>query len=484
MNTGGKMIINKMIMYEMGTYNSLAIRPYQSHLDMDSIKHFNELTHGGTNLTTTNLSGIAGSIIRPSGQSIGEVSMSNGWDTPRFAFMMQVELEIMGVKSHQVLTGYTDHVGFSYHSESFDPNMILHFNTSILLRSHMMSGANGRYQQTTVQNASHILTGIPTKDRNVYGGTQGASPTVSMRPEDVFSRIGTPMIMESSYADAIDTRVDFSLGAKKSRRSNASAPQYLSSVLTAHTTAQRQSDISYDDDSEIAGRAKGMVKEDTFAADSFLNSFSQNGTIREGATLAWSELTYTNPHVSDLCVVVRRRAGAPVHQAGSTEGWHGSTIETIAATIISHAVPALMLDLMLTTVHFTATNSTIDGQYAISINHVETFASGIDPTPYVQRFIDKVRYELLDDISKRNQMSFSIDVKCDAIGESFIRVSLNGQPEIDYMMPSFCDALSAPVIAGGIDNLITVASDLNSLTSNLDYTAGSTDISSLIASGV
>jgi len=469
------MTVHRLMFFEVGSYHALAIRPYQTHADAQSLGIFNDVTFGGTNLNPNAIAQGCDGLVRPVAQASGNANIAGGWDETRFVFLMNVSIEKMGTTIHQVLSGYTDHMGLSLQG-SLNPEMRLHFNNSVEIRQSQILGPNGRQMQMAVRDASHIMTdSVGNVNSPTAGGWGNAQNNMnyacSMRPQDIFHRVGgSALLQESVYTNnAIDSRVSFIQGPKKSRRSNASAPIYLSRLLSAHQTAERNSMDAMDDDLAIYDAAKGSVAEQSMMDDGFLSSLDAHSQIMATGSLTYGELCMSNPHVDQICEVVKRKAGAPIHHGRDANHWNGANNETLIATILSHSVPALMLDLMLLGVEFTATNSTMDTDYAVAVTGANSFAENIDLTPYVTRFIDRLKLEILSDISRRNRISFGIQMRCDIVSDTVIDITLDGNTE-RFSMPSFCDALTTPVFTNQRTDLDNVANDIISISSNLETT--------------
>ena len=471
------MTVQRLMFFEMGSYHALALRPYQTHTDAQSIGIFNDVTNGGTNLSTNAVAQGCDGLVRPSAQAAGMANIAGGWDERRFVFLMHVSFEKMGVTIYQVLSGYTDRFDLSLNG-TLSPDMMLHFNNSVEIRQSAILGANGRQMQMSVRDASHILTdSVGGVNQNGYpggwgAGTQSLNYSCSMRPMDIFHRSGVPSVLhESSYTNnAVDGRVSFLQGPKKSRRSNSSAPVYLSRLLTAQQTAERNSLDAMDDDQTIHNAAAGQVIEQSMMDDGFISTLDNHSQIMSTAAISYGELCSFNPHVDGITQVIKRKAGAPMRHGRDSNHWNGANNETLIATILSHSVPALMLDLMLLGVEFTATNSTIDSDYAVAVTGANSFAEGIDLQPYVTRFIDRLKFEILSDISRRNRISFGIHMRCDVAADTTIDITLDGNTE-RFTMPSFCDALATPVFTTQRTDLDNVANDIMSISNNLEATA-------------
>ena len=107
------MTIERLMFFEVGSYHALALRPYQTHTDPQSLNIFNDVTLGGTNLNPNAIAQGCDGLVRPAAQHAGMVNIAGGWDQNRMVFLMNVSIEKMGVKIYQVLSGYTDYMGLS-----------------------------------------------------------------------------------------------------------------------------------------------------------------------------------------------------------------------------------------------------------------------------------------------------------------------------------------------------------------------------------
>lgn len=466
MNTQSIMRITRLLFTETGTYNDMALRPYQAYADVPLLNAMKEATHGGTNLQPSVLAGIAGSVLRPATQSMGAVSIINNWDTPRLRFLMEVvHTDSLLGESVQYLTGYTDHVGVNWQTGSIDPRMQLYINNSIQTRRILETTAVGTMNRQAVVSAAQLLSGEYTPDfRNVHQNT------FTMRPQDVFMTMGASVLREHN-SHIIDTRQAFSAGnLKLSARSNTSAPSYLSRVMKGYRTAMQTADTT-DDMALMMEKAVGVVPEPTLSTDPFLGLAQRRHTaLLEHSWISYGELLGISPELDHIVTLVARKNSPYMmhHERGQSERWEGTTHETILATVLSHSVPSLMMDLMLTKLAFLVTNQTLDGSFQIQFAHATGFAQGVDLTPYLQLFEQRLVTEVLRDLTHNNQLGVSLSLQFDILGDTVLDISVNSGPVIRYVTPSFCDALMAPVITNNSQNLHALANDISTLVENLE----------------
>jgi hypothetical protein len=135
----------------------------------------------------------------------------------------------------------------------------------------------------------------------------------------------------------------------------------------------------------------------------------------------------------------------------------------VIATTLSNAVPALMMELAITKLAFQSTNRNIGGAITTFIGNVDSF-SNMDMSPAIDLFIQKLEATVLQDISMNGDIDFAIQMKIDLVGETWINLSFAGQPPMDFVTPSFCDALMVPVLTNSREHSIHVAQDFEQLT--------------------
>ncbi len=461
------MQIRRLFMVETGSYEDMMLRPYDtSNMNTKHLLQLQEVTQGGRNLAAPTLAGIAGQIVRPASQPQGMAQIPNGWGERRLRFLMEVvEPDGFGGEQVQYLTGFTNYVGVvnNFSQMHLDPNMELYFNTSITTRRVPYQTPMGLSMEQRITDASHILTGHYNPSPGHLNHT-----THTMRPQDVFDAVGASTLTQFG-ADVIDTRTTFaSSKLKKSIRANTSAPTYLSRLLTTHQNVMMGADTS-DDLGKIMAEASGVVREPGITTDPFLNELILRTKLAHGGSITYGELCRLQPGLDDIVHVVLATGinAAHNHQRGLAEGWQGNTHETIMANILIHAVPALMMDLMITKVGFTATNRTQDGQTEVLLTGVRTFTENVDMEPYLNRFIMRLKAEVLNDLSMNGLIDYYIQATFDAMGETVIDISVGGQPSIRYVSPSFADALFVPVVTNDQFVLNKLANDISTLAENL-----------------
>lgn len=457
--------ITKLVFVQTGTYNDLLARPYQTDItDQNTILRLQEATEGGTNVTSAALATVAGSVIRPAAHAEGVIPILNGWSTPRLRFFMEIEYDapMGGVKLTQILCGYTDYVGVTP-SGNVDPNMRLFFNSSIKLRHVMEMSPVGRVVRPNVVEATHLLHD-PVADPET-GFSQHT--TYTMRPEDLFNRMEHSLLPAGEVRDLRSELIP-SQRIKKSRLSNNYSPTYLSQVLQAYQSVTAEDDYTASE-KNIFRQARGQVREGLLSDDMALRLLSNYSQLNECGSLTYGELLAIDPTLEGRAIF---NLPGPIqqqtmHRTGQTEYWDGPNAETVAATILANALPALMMDHMLAKLAISATNEVIGGGYDIRVLGAVGFSDKIDLSPYVENLLRRFEIEILRDLTRNNEFSINLLVHADIIGETRIRIELNGQGEVEYVMPSFCNALVAPVLTRNQQTVAELTSDVEGIMGSL-----------------
>lgn len=455
-----------LLMVHTNTYNDQVIRPFEANVNTNIMESLREATQYGESISSAGLAGVAGSVLRPQAQAASGIVMYNGWDTRRIRFMLSVTVPMGGGGFvHEVVSGYTDHYGLSVDGTSVDPNMRLFFNNTVVMNSCQVPTAGmGMQNQVRVAEATHLLMPAP-------GYSNGSAiDTHTMRPEDLMNAISTNMITDGSR---LDMRTNFAMSpVKKSYRTNALAPEYLARTLKAVDHAM-QIDNNMEHNTLYA-EARGFVKEPMLNADMFIGMLAHRTRFKENGFITYAELCAVFPETESVRTTIMPREAQRVTSMmpgrGETEYWHMPTNETVIATILTHAVPALMMELMLTKLTFTATNMTLNGQPEIQFRDPRGFIDGMDMTPYVQRFMHRFLTEVMADITRNNLFQVNLAMTCNILGDTMITISISGGASVDYVAPSFCDAMFSPLITTDLFAFQAMAHDLDTLNNNLSAT--------------
>lgn len=460
-------VINKLIITETGSYNPQYHRPYNANLNGVNTALYNEITQGQPTVRPEQLAGFAGTILQPTAEPQSNVFIPNDFSNRRCVFLMEVVTRTQhGNEIVEIITGYTNHLGISLQSRAIDPNMQFWINNSVMVRKIHQGTQLGNQLFSTVTDASHVL--IPP---SMMGGApnplmmpgQVAGGLRTMTPADVVGEISKNSFPGAEVDDYRGKLVGSDI--RKSKRINGVMANYLSKTVTGINQAAMSAEAVSTDAMALFSGARDLVRESYISNDAFLTFLNEYTSFKNYRCVTYGELCQAFPQLDNVTKVSvlgnAARSSLPVQ--GQTEYMHTVTKETVVATILANAIPALMMDLMITSLNLEASNETMDGTVFSRVTNVMSFAD-VDMTTYIERFRFMLATVIFPDVTDCNQSTITLRMNVDIMSNSHIQISINGGPFVDYTIPTFCDALFAPVVTPNPMTLSGIASVVTCLT--------------------
>jgi hypothetical protein len=471
--------IVRFVIQETGTYEDQFRRPYQTHLDGQTQNELINALDGAKAITPSKIAGIANQFIRPSATPESQIGIVNGWECKRLRFFLEIQTEdFIGNVTSEYVVGYTDHPGISFGGH-LDPNMVFFINAINTTRTTKVVTPLGNQTHHNLIDASHVLVdssyqGIMSKQNKTYG----------LRPEDVFNKMEfTDVMNQMSDTDMmIDTVGTITTNAVKSKRANSIVPVYASSMLDSYLQTRRTE--SFSDVSQIRTNAAAVVESDSVARDPFMSFMRGRNHLGATNTFTMGDLMDYDKNVSYVTTVVPVSNGynSNLHQRGMTASWGGSDYTTLFATMLSQSVPSYMLQYSINKIHFFSTNMDIGGNITTRVANVKSFTDG-DISQHIQTFIFRLENELLKGLSHNNQTAYQLEMICDLLGETWIKLSINNEPMVDYVCPSFCDSLMVPVVTQNENTVISIASDFDNIMTSIGDSVYNPNGSAMMSTG-
>jgi hypothetical protein len=477
----GSLRIVKLIAQETGTYNPLYSRPYETHVSpgqLDSIAERVERNSGGS-ITPTMFAGMASGILTPSATPQNEIHIPYGWTDRRIRFVMEVEAQTnTGVTLVYYFQGYTSYLGISP-SGNVDPTMEFIINSVVTVaRTQQMIPNVGVTMVDRIKDSSHILNGAILRKNNTQD-------VYSIRPQDVFSGIqvgylnNAHNLMGKQRSKIVDTRAQFCDDSIGSKRNNSISSNFLSTVVSSYQDAQNLAEFGQHD-SDITERARTLAfQNDPFISDNaFIRALSSIKGYGSTSSFTIGDLARIDPNIQYTFkyTALAPTVKASMHYTGQTSYWNGTDRETLIATILSNAVPALMMDLMFTKLVFRSTNADVTGRPTTIFADGKSLTN-LDPTNQYNIFKTRFETEVMFDITYGNQDTYMLDMSSNLFGETTLSISINGGPTITYTTPSFCDSLNTPVVTTDKDNFFKLTHDFESIFNYINE--GNTSIQSI-----
>lgn len=462
--------VAKLLIQETGTYNQQFLRPYVTDTTIGG-QELNRLAAkmvgNSTNpiLNPLSVVGSGSGFITRQATPEASIGIKNGWDQRRIRFIIEVVVDMLsgGSNSHYY-TGYTDFPGVSASTGSIAPDMVFYINSITKTRAIIHHTPMGEVMNQNVVASQHVLFD------NDYAGFSNPNLKRTMRPEDIYTSLGNSLL----FADAdfqksgFDSRNTLRNTALTADRSLSTPAHYITSVVNNYIHATELEAFGQNEEAVYENaRAVAMAEPSSSPSheDPFMNALSSlRGGVPTNGYFTYQELQRLDPNVINVTnyAIVAQTQVNQLHHAGQTNHWGGSDRMTSAAALLSNAVPALMMELMITRLTFKSTNHDIGGRPRTDILYGRGF-SNMDMTMHYERF--KLLFEklIVSDLTYGNSMGYFIEMNVDLMGETWIKISLDGQPPIDYVTPSFCDALFSPIITTSQETILNLSQDFSSL---------------------
>ncbi len=460
---GERMQVKRLLIKDTGTYEEQYRRPYTAEFTGHTASVFQEKLAGVSKYTPSALSGIAEYFVHPTADFESKVLIPNGWGEKRMRFIMEIEHTWnMGATVSMVVLGYTTHVGVT-HAGNIDMNMEFYVNSILELKYANRHTPLGNQVIAQVNDSSHVFA------NNDWNDIYTSQKDNTMRPSDIFTLMDRTQC--GSLGDnCFDARIAVTRNAIKSKRSNCLPSNYAAGILQSYNAANLTSGQMGAAEASVLESARGYAGESLASQDPFLVAVAHIREAGIGNVFTFQDLLRLDPNIARP-EVTQVRFNVPTqrmqpHHTGQTQHWGGTDTETLVATSLTQSVPGLLMETALAFIWFKATNYTLTNAAEIIPIDVKQFGSG-DNTAPIDSFFYRLENEVLRGISKNNQMSYMLEMRVDLLGETWVSIAVNGGPSVDYVTPSFADALLVPVITSNDQHAVGVASNFDTLIHHL-----------------
>jgi hypothetical protein len=466
-NRLNRAVVEYFWLMETGSYNQQFRRPYETNITPQLLVEVqNSVGQHGT-ISPSMLAGVAGSIITPQAAPEAAAPIYNGWETKRLSFVLVVVItNPLGAPVREYILGYTDHCGVAGMQHAIDPNMIFVINSVVKTRDTVLNDHMGNpYVQSSIVSVNQILS-----DLNFQGLKMNQGPGERMlRPQDVFQTMGSSMIRDGGYGAQhegfVDARTLLTGAPAISSRHNNNSSHYMARIMDAWRLGQMEKDAPNEAALQMA--ATGFARETAMNTMDFLTQLGSITGNVSSTTFRFGDLAQLDPQVGEKMTIQLQSPAqkTQTHQAGMTETFQGVSYATHAVTILANGVPPLMVANTLNVVHLQATNRTMNGMIEVQVLDVKSFINA-DVSQFISNFIGRMQADLLPTISSGNQVDFALNLKMNIFGESWISISFQGEPAVDYVIPSFADTAITPVVTSTTTRQDQIAFDIGNLLDN------------------
>lgn len=484
-------VANKSFFVESGTYQPVFLRPYETSYNEDIAQQYYNETEGGTKIVPAAFSNISASILRPSAAHHGTIGIDNGWGERRMSFVLEVMVpDSFGSSRSVVLTGYTNHTDVGIVNKTFDPEMRLYLNTSTIINTITQRLADGTLTaRKAIVDSSHLLNSTVMNNIRTslaQGDLYRDNTLWYATPYNVINEMSNIHMGNTNsnlYGDnrLLDFRQRTSeKDVKRSKRENTIPTSYLSKILRGVSDNLTNMDIGISEDEHRALiNASMSVKEEQAMIDPLIMELAVKTGYSDYGFVTWRELCNIVPNLDSVTRFSTRasnvvQTNTPDAVAGNFQNWQGVTFETTIANSISQLVPAMMTTCMIGSITFAFSNDNPTFAPMVSITSGQTMIDGIPFTNMARAFESRFISEVVPMLTDQGRTLINMIVQCSLGTETYISVSRNGEPEVPFCAPTFCDSLYTPILAPAQQNLTNIATDLQNIAnsvSNYNYMA-------------
>lgn len=463
--------IAKLIMQETGTYNPMFQRPYETHVTQDIFNNIVQKVEEtrGAEITGSTLAGVASALVTPTAHHNGEISIPYGWAEKRIRFILEAHVKTrFGSDMIFFFQGFTSHLGVGYSGHSFDLDMEFYINSFIRVSRMEKYTPTGLITRDIITDAASIVNGQFMRN-DQFSNQQNI---MMMRPQDIFTGMQSAYIRDAynyhnNNQDIHDTRL-FLTGAVRSKRSNNLPSNYVGKIIDSYQTSLVNS-FSTSDNKDAYTVARDYTNEENLGQNEFLAALSRVKGMANVTSFKLPDLLRIDPNVESVInyITLAPTAVAELHHAGQTSYWNASDRETLIATILGNAVPAIMMECMISKIHFKSTNHDFTGAMNTIIGDVSSLTN-MDISSNCELFKRRFEREVMFDITYGGQDLYMVTINADLFGDTYITLSIGGGPDITFNTPSFCDGLTAPVMTTNQQNYYGTINDFDHLMNNIN----------------
>lgn len=467
-----KPILEKMNFARTPRYHEMHRRPWAAYRDGQVMDWIGSATNNMSSLPDEGgLSQLAANMIRPSAQSEGAAMIDNGWDQDRAVWMAKVVLmQTQNSRTVKYLSGYTNHFGFKGTPTRWnsDPEMRLYVNKVFTFQERMIMINGVPSKQLIMLDNNQVLVGR-------HGRVDNPRNDMTIRPSDIYSQMHNNYLASqaSQFGSGgqinLDTRIAFGDSIKLSNTHNTSQTGYLARLLGAGIASNQSIDTGAGGYDVNVLRTGEHVHERLVSQDPVLNNFKMQSDFMNDGFVTMREMSEMFSNMHQVMATPSGLDKQAINLALNNPGFGGAGNELIQALTIHGIVSELMMDNMLTTMTFTASNQTQNGQMKFEVPLMKSFIDGRNPREDAETF--RRRLETLYFLPLRTPyglkpVTFSMNTGLTSSTE--IRVSLDGGPVHTYHFPTFADSSFTPVMTSDQKAVQGVASTISDVLSNFN----------------
>lgn len=434
--------IVELRLQETGTFNQQFHRPYEAIIRHDSLESLSRRIESTIHRSSVGrvdnelLSGMADGLITVSATPDQAAGIVNGWSERRFRFTMTVSAKIGFAEELYYFQGYSEYFDVSY-GNNINPKLVFFINSyTRVSRGTDPTNPLGGYIDRVIESRQ-VLNGV-------YGANS-ASELYGIRPEDLFIGVQSSYLsqgLSDTTMPLTDTRVGMIGTTFSNSRNNALPCNMLTGLINTWREAETLSEFGQGTEN-VYDRAIQKLHEPSPMENVFIAALSQiqNNGASPSAWFSLEDLSRIDASVSQRIYYSPLESTAMVHSTGMSSDWDGANKQTQIAYLVASATASLMQSSGLVTAHFFATNITMNGQTSVEMTAPGISFSTNNPVAAYTLFTSRFASEIMPDLTANNLIPIAITVSADIYNETHVSVSIDGQPPVPYVYPSFADSL-------------------------------------------
>ncbi len=472
-NKAISLVAKTFLLRRSGTYKGQLHRNYTANARMGQVGALIDTinSHRLTTITPTLLGTVGHDLISldTAPVSTTPIAVPGGWNEKRGIFMLVLEATMStGGRLNYYIQGYTDHDSFT--DQFIDPNMRLYINNVVTAVPSREQTQMGTFNSMRV--ASNFQTPVD------FGTGHGFSPTpmVMARPQDIFCQMKNNDL-SSHDVFVTDRGNEISNNLVSTRRRNSLPTSFMSAVFNGYTLGRRETDQADFTAGDVAENAFTQVMEKDAITDIFLRKLQEsNGLMRGQSHFTYSELSRVVPNIDQVKVPFQNSAaGIQLSQEGDSNHFAGQTISTLAAVQLGAAVPALMLESMLSTVSIVISNM-VGGQLDVVPNgNIGCFAPDIAQRQF-ELFRNRLLTEVVNPLTERGQINIHATITCSFHSEFVCDIRMADDPNTRFVAPSFCDSLFTPTVTSDPNVVRQLSNHLSVMCDHISEAVGNAEL--------
>lgn len=446
---GEEITIRSMLIQQTGTFCDVYNRGFEMSLDdraLESMKSRLSSTGGkDVRITDQAFRGISSGILMPVAEIDEQrdlIRIPDGWDRPRCRFMMEVQVrDKYGADEVYFIQGFSEHLGMTA-SGNIDSKMRWFINGYVRVQYVERDTPRGYERYGIVKASAQVINGRLVHDIDIR--------TDKMRTVDVFGDIQSRYLESgtSDYVEDTRTRLAGPGDSIFASRGDNLPGSYLAGALNTYR-AQTRMEAFGRDDTDLLARTQQELNSNIrqLQDNAFLSALAQLQGRVETTEFTIDDLADLDPDVLRRGVISGtmlegRAASQLANKNSDVSNWRGADRESIWAVQIANGVSALMMQNYHQMLDCRVTNMTIDRTGILEPYNAAPIAENM-PREMSDRLFKQIE-DLMFDLSNGDRYDYNVYIFSNLYDQTELRISISGEPEQRFEIPSFADSVMSP----------------------------------------